>query len=476
MCVRAIERILVGQMRLCVLVCIFSVSCYAVHAVEAPADNLRLSLKDAVSRSLTKNPDIKQMETERLNSISNLSIANIRTLATAGVDTFISGTTGEMGTTGLIFGHGEYNALSGMDAKLDFAPVAFGADRASLGLEVGIPLTKGRGKLSPQWNTLEDAKSYLTIQNYETYLRRQKTVYLVVQSYMFVLLAQEETKVQEKSLEIARAVAEGARKRAAADLVTFNEVSRADVNVAKAEDELNRKRIDTKAAVDDLLIAIGERIETNVELTDIVPEKEYVSPDSIKAVSIALENRLELKQYDQQLVDKHRQLALSKDQLRNSLDIVAGYRSTNFGSSIFSDSLLNSDSARIGLQYGVILDKRDLREKTKINQRQLDLLADLRVYEADRIASEVRDACRAVDAEGASLRILSLNLQTARDFLKISQRLVEEGLASNREILDAQEALRQVAIGILSAKVSLYLAEIRLKLAMGEDLLETVKK
>jgi outer membrane protein TolC len=108
--------------------------------------------------------------------------------------------------------------------------------------------------------------------------------------------------------------------------------------------------------------------------------------------------------------------------------------------------------------------------------RELNLLTQLRSYEVDKINNEIRNAYRSLDSAKISLEILDQNLMTAQDSLARAQRMVAEGLSSNREVLDAQDSLSSVENGILNARVNYYLAALNIKNAIGEDLLETVFK
>jgi outer membrane protein TolC len=54
--------------------------------------------------------------------------------------------------------------------------------------------------------------------------------------------------------------------------------------------------------------------------------------------------------------------------------------------------------------------------------------------------------------------------------------MVEEGIDDNRIVLDAQDSLTQVESGLLSARVDLYLANINLRYAMGQDLTDMGSK
>ena len=135
-----------------------------------------------------------------------------------------------------------------------------------------------------------------------------------------------------------------------------------------------------------------------------------------------------------------------------------------------SCSCANDGTLSAGLEYTFPLDKRIDRENRDSAARQLELLGRLKAYRMESIAEQVRRAHRDVQTAKTSVDILSQNVQVARDNLKLAQRMVEEGLDDNRNVLEAQDSLTKVESGLLSARAELYLSSINLKLAMGEDL------
>ncbi|MDD3926388.1 MAG: TolC family protein, partial [bacterium] len=318
-------------------------------------------------------------------------------------------------------------------------------------------------------DALADAVSSRLIREHQLFMARQTAVSGVIDAYFSAVLATEEIKVQERALAIAQEAADGARKRAEAGLVAEIEVSRAEIRVARTKDELNRKVQGARTATDKLMLAIGEGLGRSPELTTAVPEIAESFPDVDQAVIMAREGSVQLKIYDQRLQDNRRDLDISMDKLKPSLDAVVSYNSGN-GSS--AGSIFDDTSLVAGLQFSVPLDKRILREEKDGTARDLNLLKELRSFEADQVAGNVRAAYRARETADNTLRILGQNLETARENLRLAQRMVEEGLSSNRDVLEAQEALMTVESGLLAARLNFYLAGINLRKAMGEDLLK----
>mgnify|MGYP001099699653 CR=1 FL=1 len=436
----------------------------------------KLSLQDAVRIALGGNPTLKQAEESYLSSESELRIASIKATYSVGSEAMVEDTPERSGVTGRIFGSVDYANLLGTKASLDISPYGMGSDRGSVGLSVRHPLIGGKGPLSEKANVVLGRKTAVAIQDKEFYRSRQAIVVGVIDAYYQAVLARERIKVQERAVQISETAYNEARQRLDEQLVTGLEVTRAETSLAQTKDALNLQQQSARGALDRLMIAMGLGIGETPELTDGIPEVSLELPDLSTAIKTALANRAELAVYDERLLDQERQLAVAKDQLRPRVDAVIGYRSQNKDAGSISTSLFDLGSLNAGLEVSFPLDKTARVEERDTAARSLEVLKEMRSYRADQIVEEVRRAYRNRQAAEASLAIYSQNLDVARDQLSLAQQMVEEGLGSNREVLDAQNALTRVESGVLSAKTDLYLASIDLLYAMGEDLSTVVLK
>jgi outer membrane protein TolC len=450
----------------------------AQESAPAPGDVIpdRLSVVDAVAVALGENSDLKQAEEDRLSSMSRLRIASINTIFGGGAYAGLKRNPDDSTTSAGLSGDLSYRGLGGTQAQVTLSPFGIGDLRSAVGLTLRTPLMRGKGRLSQKSNLLLGARSDVSVQEKQLYLTRQFTTFGVVNTYYQAVLERERVKVRERGLAIAEEVADGARKRADAGLVAEIEVSRADLRVARTKDELNLQTQTARAAMDRLMLTIGIGVGHDPALTDGVPEAEIETPDLAEAVKTALKNRSELGVSDEQLSEKARELAMAEDRLQPGLDLVGGYDYSELSGGLVSGSLFGQGEATMGVELVLPLDKRIDREQRNTTSRELDVLRRVRTYQMEQIAEQVRRAHRSLEAARASLGILDQNSKVAEDNLKLAQRMVEEGLVSNRETLDAQDSLTSVESGLLSAKTNLYIAYLNLKYAMGEDLTTVVSK
>lgn len=430
-----------------------------------------LSLSDAVALSLGANVTLKSASEAHRAALSQLRISSIDTTYSAGSDVSMAHSSDDSTVSSRVYGNITYQGLQGTRASLDMSPIGIGDTRGGIGISIRHPLLSGKGNLSAKADLVESARTNVAVRHLDFFQSQQSTVLRVVETYFGAVLAREQVKVQERALAIAEEVADGTKKREEAGLVTGIEVTRAEINVAQTRDSLNLQRQSARGAMDRLMLAMGVGVGQSPELTDAVPDGPVEVPEIERAIGAAYTNRPELAVYDERIISQNRKLSMVEDELRPSLDVVArlSTASERGGS---SDSIFSQRSSTIGIDYRIPLDKRIIREEQETAVRTLDVMREQRVFKEDEIAEEVRRAYRDLESAKLSLEIFSQNLDVARERLRLAQRMVEEGEASNRDVLEAQESLTRVESSMLSARVGLFIAGLRLKYAMGEDLTE----
>ncbi|MDO8684129.1 MAG: TolC family protein [Armatimonadota bacterium] len=482
---RKIAHFLGTSAAITLLCAILLVTSPPIHAEDSPA---KLSLADAVSLALSGNPNLKQAEKDYQSSLSRLRIAGFTTSYGVGGYTGLEREPGYSSTSGNVYGDISFEGLSGATAALALSPIGIGANQSSLGLSLRQPLIQGKGRLSRKADLALAATAATSIESKQLFMFRQSMVTDVANAYYQAVMQQKRVRIQERALEIASQAEKAARRKVEAGLIPGLEASRAKLNLARTEDDLNDQRRSARTALDRLMIAIGSGVGQTPELADTEAGSELETPvlDQViqrletpgleEAMRIALENRSELKVADEQVAEQTRRLDIAKDKLKPGLDAVMGYSSSDTDEGLASGSLFTKGALTVGMEYRIPLDKRRDVEERDIAKRDLGVLRNLREYEVEQIREEVRNAYRAVESDRASLKINVDNRNAAEENLRLAQRMVDEGLKDNREILEAKESLSELESSLISAKVNLFLDNLRLKRAMGEDLTTVVTK
>ena len=453
------------------------ITALAAHEVRC-ADEIpaKLSLKNAVAIALGAHAGLKESEKSYQNAVANLRIAGYRTSLDVGSSASLQRRSGESDTSGVLFGNLTYENLQGVQGSFDVSPYSQGTDRGSVTLALRRPLTAGRGELSAKSLNVFGARATADIRERELVITRQATVLGVVNAYYRVLLAREQIKVQERSAQIADEAALITRRRADEKLITEYEASQAELNAAQTKNQLNNQMQSARGAMEELMVAMGIGVGQAPELTDPLPTGDVKVPDLATALQTAFDKRSELAAYDMRLVDQTRQLGAAKDDLRSRTDAVLRFSSRNDDTGLMSRSVFDNGTLTAGVEYSFPIDNRVTEQKRDNLERDLDVTRQLRLFETERVAEEVRSACRAVESARLSLEIFSQNMKLADDNVRRAQRMMEEDLGTTRDVLDAQASLFRVEGGRLSALIDLYLASMNLKYAMGEDLATVVLK
>jgi outer membrane protein TolC len=116
---------------------------------------------------------------------------------------------------------------------------------------------------------------------------------------------------------------------------------------------------------------------------------------------------------------------------------------------------------------------RSLRQA--VRQASWDLLVSEQAREElkQQVVADVRRQVRAAEAARANVDIAAAGVEVANRSLLIAQRMVEEGLATNRDVLDAQDEKRRSESQLAASKIDYYLSLVRLKVAVGQDPMPT---
>jgi outer membrane protein TolC len=454
-------------LKLIILILFASAAQNTAHSAVIPA---QLSLKDAVALSIHGNVNIKQAERAKLDSLSGYRKAGIETTYSAGAVGGAEGTPALLDLSNRTYGSLNYGGISGDTGSLTVSPYGLGAEEAAAAISISHPLMGGMGELSEKGNSVKSALSSISIQDKQFYLSEQSTVLGVIQAYYQAVLAREQVKVQESAVKSAEQNAEYMRKLEDAGSARGIDVTQSEVYVAQAKDSLNTSQLTARGSVDTLMVAIGFGVGQVPELTDDVPEAPPPPPSLEEANRIALKNRLELSVYDQQMVDAERTLAMKKDALHPQVNAVATFSTTNSNPGLLSGPSLNAGAVNMGVVLNLPLDQRAAKEDKETAERAIDILKQQKAFQIEQIVDQVRSSYQSYESAKTSYEIFSQNLSVAQENLRIAQRMVEEGEGDNRDVVSAQQNLSAVQGSILSAKTNLYLAVIRLRYTMGEDL------
>lgn len=299
--------------------------------------------------------------------------------------------------------------------------------------------------------------------NYQTVV--QDIMTSVAQSYFANLRNLRRLDVLDANIARARALLELARNQLAAGVATQIDVTRAEAQVAQAEQarlqqvttlyqsELLLKRILDLESGGQLKLADFQVRRADATLFTFSDEKTAFEK---RADYLAAQKALEQTQIDVRSAKFERLPALS-------LTGTYGYASANFD----DNSKQEQWSAGIGLSVPVFDGLRNGANRRIALSRQRAQAARVHNLEL-QITSELRLALQDAGSRNAQIAVADKNLQLAQEELRLAQQRYRQGVADNREVVEAQNRLAIADDNFVEAVYQYNLSRVELARVRGD--------
>ncbi|HEY5611807.1 MAG TPA: TolC family protein [Thermoanaerobaculia bacterium] len=285
-------------------------------------------------------------------------------------------------------------------------------------------------------------------------------------AYVITLSLERVLQAAARRRDFAKASLDDSRARFEAGLVSSNDVTRAELELATAEREVTR----TRGQVQTAYLELGNLLNTEVEGPLDVPENLLAAASESRTIPDAVIAEAEMRRLDIGSTERHA-LALeefAKEPLQRfipNLVMNGQYRHTNEAglSGREDDSSLGLVLTWNAFDGGEAFADRAER-RALAREARLDLEADRR-----RVGLEVRSAETALSSEQASIRQATIAVEAARKNADESTELYRQGLASALEVADANFRLFEAEVAEARARYQLALAYLDLRLALGHE-------
>ncbi len=284
----------------------------------------------------------------------------------------------------------------------------------------------------------------------------------VAKAYLAALRAQAEIESVQANVSLAQAVFEQAQNQKNIGTGTGIEVTRARVQLSNEQQRLLVAENERRRAQLQLLREVGLRLDTDVELTDMLTYNpvEQIAPETAKCE--ALQSRADLKA--QQERENTARLSSSATAMERVPSIVgfADYGSIGSGVNDALPTRTFGISVRIPIFDG---GRRDARRGESASQYRQERVRtnDLR----EQIELEVRVALDAIASAEQQFRVASEGLVLAENELNQARRRFEAGVAIGLEVTDAQTRLARARENRIDALFNHNVARIDLAQAQG---------
>jgi outer membrane protein TolC len=321
----------------------------------------------------------------------------------------------------------------------------------------------------------------------------------VLNAYWNLVFNDEDIKVKEASLQLARTILEQTGIQEQVGTMAPLDVLQAEAEVASRNQQVIAAR-NTRRITEDLLKKlISSRPDSGVASATIVPVSRATAPTPIKsspaeAMQRALENRPEIRQ--QLIVQQNNkiQVDFTRNQLRPTLDFTASYSQNGlggdqiirdfsqgiFGAPIigfvpggFMDSLNSLFSGKyLGYALGFSLKVPLGNDQARTSNAQAQIAykqgeESLRSLQ-QQIALEVRQAFNALELNRANVEAAEVTVRYQQQRLQGEQDKYMLGASTTRFVLEAQRDLQNAQTVLLQAKIGWIISRIALDKAVGD--------
>lgn len=417
--------------------------------VEAPPE-LHLSLHDAIQAAIDNNVNVRLLR-ERIAA------------AQAQADTSLGALLPN------VSGH-----ASGRNQTINLAALGISPDRlGALGLSGSVTqpfevydarasLVQSIFSLSliQRWRA---AKSGVDVAGLEAEVTKRDVMATAGLLYIEASRAEAAVKARQADLELSQQLLKLAQDRKKAGVATGLDITREEVQVENTRQRLLVALNDQESAKLNLIRALGIDFNVHVTLTDELTLAKVDTQTPETALSIARENRTELKA--QMTRQKLASLSLSSvtSERIPSLSLNGDYGWIG----LKPDDALATRS--VGLMFSVPIFDGGQREgrisesRSRVRQ-ELIRMKDV----SDQIALEVRNALLTLDSSTQQVAVAEKGLELAMKEVTFARDRFAAGLATNIEVTNAQTSVARARDNIIEALFRFNASRINLARAKGE--------
>jgi len=339
-------------------------------------------------------------------------------------------------------------------------------NNSNLSLGIAQPLLRGFGTKATEFE-LENSRRNLQGADRNLELARQRLAVDVVASYYNIVRQQGFVEVAEKSLDRNKELLRASEARLKVGLASKLDVFRAELQLSQAEEALISRREALELAVDGFKFNLGLGPHERISLEMVEPEYQPVEIDVDALTRTALQKRIELREEKDRIGDARRSLAISKQNLLPVLDLNVRYEQRGIGDSLYNSFNFQDSALNVFLSTSYALDRSAENASFALSQIDIDARRrSLKLVEYN-IANEVRAAARNVERVGKSILLQERNIDFAEKQLRLATLRYQRGLASNFDIIDAENSFLQARNNYVSLVADYHVSQMQLKRVTG---------
>lgn len=368
------------------------------------------------------------------------------------------GSDGKLGFDQLLAG----GAVVSTNIALDWSRFLTGDPRTSLGSVLSAsltqPLLRGRGRRIVQEKLTQAERNALY--QIRMFSRFRKTfVVSIVTDYYRVLQLRDAVDNAWSNYERRLESKKRLKLEAEVGRRPLFELDQAEQNVFRARDACVRAGQKYEQQLDEFKMRLALPADVNVTLDqnelEALREVGVAQPDYLlhAAVETALLRRLDLANSWNKIDDAARKVIVAADGLGAELNLIGSATVHSTERTEFDRLRFHRGSYALGLEADLPLDRK--AERNAYRESLIALEQAWREYEndADQTELDVREAYRGLGEAAERYQIQNNSLELASRRVESTSLLLEEGRASTRDLLEAQDALIRAQDDVTAALV-----------------------
>jgi outer membrane protein len=358
-------------------------------------------------------------------------------------------------------------------------------------------LLKGFGKAEAEYD-IELSRNNVDLSEQEFQRLAIEVIAQVQDQFWELEHSLKDVEVKQKSLELAETIYRQNQARFEVGTASRLEVVQTEAEVASRREELIRAQFSYRRVQDQLVKLMTSHRDPREFLGDIVPEASAVDssrdPEPFDhLLRLALELRPEIRQSDLTIANRQVELRRSRDKLKPSLQLVAGYQQFGLGGTEivrdFSQGFVNPPIVAVnpgglwdsfsqvlsadyygylvGFDFQIPLGNTEARSRNAQAQIEINRARLQKEAVQQSLGLEIRDTLTQIEMNKARLEAAEAAVVAARERLDGEQARFEVGMGTTRELIEAQRDLLQAESVVVRARIDLIKSQNLLDKAVG---------
>ncbi|MDM8553118.1 TolC family protein [Desulfococcaceae bacterium HSG7] len=429
---------------------------------------LKLSLEEAINLALHDNRalldadndlKIRELTLEQEKSLFDFKLFPGGDAGITGSDSDNDTSLGIRGTVEKKFTNGIKGALvPSIDRSND-------EYSASVGASLTIPLFRGYGQfvnlnsIDAIQHSLKTARRSIHTSRVNTIISTVAGVYDIIKQEKLLQILNQQKKRLKEHTEILKI-------KEKTDLISSLDIYRAEIRLKDVEDNYAQAWKIYAGAQDQLKIILAVPVEITISVkAPLKSEPVHIEPD--KAVQIALTNRTDLQQADDNISESIRKGEIAKHNLLPEVNIAVDYN--RFGSSEDFSRTYHFNENRWNIKLISTTDWSRKSEKIAFRQRLLDIKNARIALESkkDEIKRAVREQLEALKESENRIILKKKQIHQAQGKVALAEIKFRHGLADNSDFIEAETELQQSRANLLAAEFDYIVGTYRLRAALG---------